>query len=86
MQPTIQPLSLADRVIAFIREQERPAWLVGGFVRDRLLGRDSHDLDLIVPEGGIRLARAVAAAFRGASFVLDDVPRCGTGDRIRPDR
>ena len=64
MQPTIQPLSLADRVIAFIREQVRPTWLVGGFVRDRLLGRDSHDLDLIVPEGGIRLARAVAAAFR----------------------
>ena len=75
--PIIQQPSLADRVIAFIRAQERPAWLVGGFVRDRLLGRDNHDLDLIVPEGGIRLARAVAAAFGGASFVLDDVRDVG---------
>ena len=75
--PNGQQSSLADRVIAFIREQERPAWLVGGFVRDRLLGRDSHDLDLIVSEGGIRLARAVAAAFGGASFVLDDARDVG---------
>jgi len=70
--PSGQQSSLAGRVIAYIRAQERPAWLVGGFVRDRLLGRDSHDIDLVVPEGGIRLARAVAAAFGGASFVLDD--------------
>ena len=47
------------------------AWLVGGYVRDRLLGRPSHDLDLVVPEGGIRLARALATAFGGASFALD---------------
>ena len=75
--PIGQQPSLADRVIVFIRAQGRPAWLVGGFVRDRLLGRDNHDLDLIVPEGGIRLARAVAAAFGGASFVLDDVRDVG---------
>ena len=75
--PIGQQPSLADRVIAFIRAQGRPAWLVGGFVRDRLLGRANHDLDLIVPEGGIRLARAVAAAFGGALFVLDDVRDVG---------
>jgi tRNA nucleotidyltransferase/poly(A) polymerase len=80
-QSTVLPIdrqrSLADRVIAFVRTQGHPAWLVGGFVRDQLLGRDSHDLDLIVPEGGIRLARAVAAAFGGASFVLDDARDVG---------
>jgi tRNA nucleotidyltransferase/poly(A) polymerase len=70
--PTGQPQPLAERVIALVRNQERPAWLVGGFVRDRLLGRASHDLDLIVPEGGIRLARTIAAVFGGASFVLDE--------------
>lgn len=63
--------ALAERVIAFIHTQMQPAWLVGGYVRDRLLHRTSHDLDVVVPEGGIRLARAVAAAFGGASFVLD---------------
>lgn len=62
---------LVDRVIAFIRGLDQPAWLVGGYVRDLLLGRPNHDLDVIVPEGGVRLARAIAAAFDGASFVLD---------------
>jgi tRNA nucleotidyltransferase/poly(A) polymerase len=75
-QPISLPISrllpLADRVINFVRDQGRPAWLVGGFVRDRLVGRTSHDLDLVVPEDGIRLARALAAAFGGASFVLDE--------------
>lgn len=51
--------------------REQSAWLVGGYVRDRLLGRATHDLDVIVPTGGVALARAIAAAFGGASFVLD---------------
>ncbi len=62
----------ADRILAFIHGQGRPAWLVGGYVRDRLLGRPSHDLDLVVPEGGIRLARDLARAFGGAWFALDE--------------
>ncbi len=64
--------ALVDRILAFIHGQGRPAWLVGGYVRDRLLGRPSHDLDLVVPEGGIRLARDLARAFDGAWFALDD--------------
>ncbi len=64
------PLTL--RVLAFIAERAQPAWMVGGFVRDRLLNRPDHDLDLVVPAGGIELARAVARAFGGAFFVLDE--------------
>lgn len=63
---------LLDQVIVFLKAQGSPIWVVGGYVRDRLLGRPSHDLDLIVPEGGTRLARAVAKTFGGAWFVLDD--------------
>ncbi len=74
---------LADRVIAFIRAQGRPAWLVGGFVRDLLLARPRHDLDVLVTEGGVRLARAIGAAFGGASFVLDDARDVGRA--ILPD-
>ncbi|MDQ1300929.1 MAG: hypothetical protein QG637_850, partial [Chloroflexota bacterium] len=65
-------LAHADAVIAFIGAQGQPAWLVGGYVRDCLLGRPTHDLDVIVPHGGVRLARAIANAFGGACFVLDD--------------
>jgi tRNA nucleotidyltransferase/poly(A) polymerase len=65
-------MAQAEAVIAFIGAQGRPAWLVGGYVRDRLLDRPTHDLDVIVPHGGVRLARAIANAFGGAYFVLDD--------------
>lgn len=63
---------MLSEVLDFISMQGAPAWLVGGFVRDRLLGRATHDLDVVVPHGGIRLARAIANAFGGAFFVLDD--------------
>ncbi len=74
-----------SRVLAFIAARGAPAWLVGGYVRDQLLGRANHDLDVIVPEGGIRLARAIAAAFDGAFFVLDhdrDVGRAILRDEV----
>jgi tRNA nucleotidyltransferase/poly(A) polymerase len=63
---------LITSVLTFIAGRDRPAWLVGGFVRDLLLGRPIHDVDLVVPDGGIELARAVANAFQGAFFVLDE--------------
>ncbi len=46
--------------------------LVGGALRDALLGRDLHDLDFVVPAGGIRLARQVANALRADFFPLDE--------------
>jgi tRNA nucleotidyltransferase/poly(A) polymerase len=62
---------MIDQVIEFVRLEGRTAWLVGGYVRDRLLGRPTHDLDIIVPEGGVRLARRLSDTFAGASFILD---------------
>jgi putative nucleotidyltransferase with HDIG domain len=46
------------------------AWIVGGAVRDRLLGRETVDLDLAVPGDPRRAARAVAAQSGGAAFQL----------------
>ena len=51
----------------------RPAWLVGGAVRDRALGRPLTDLDLVVDGDPERAARAVArAAGRAACFALSE--------------
>ncbi len=47
-------------------------YLVGGAVRDALLGRMSHDLDFAVPADGIQLARRVANKLRGAFYPLDN--------------
>jgi putative nucleotidyltransferase with HDIG domain len=50
-----------------------PAWLVGGAVRDRMLGRSLTDLDLVVDGDPEQAARAIArAAGRAACFALSE--------------
>ena len=52
-------------------EGER-AWLVGGALRDRLLGRPTPDLDVVV-DGDVRAAaRRLGRGLGGASFELSD--------------
>lgn len=45
-----------------------PAWLVGGAVRDVLLGRPVHDVDLALPGGSLAAGRRLADRL-GAAFV-----------------
>jgi poly(A) polymerase len=47
-----------------------PAWLVGGAVRDRLLGRATDDVDVAVEGDPRGAARRIAKATGGASFQL----------------
>ncbi len=50
-----------------------PAWLVGGAVRDALLGRDTADYDIVVAGDPAAAARAVArAGGRAACFPLSE--------------
>lgn len=41
-------------------EKNMPAFIIGGYVRDLLLGRPSHDVDIVVEGNGIELAKEVA--------------------------
>ncbi len=41
-----------------------PAYVVGGYVRDRLLGRKSKDMDIVCVGDGITLAQNIAAKLR----------------------
>ncbi|MEM9214558.1 MAG: CCA tRNA nucleotidyltransferase [Cyanobacteria bacterium P01_F01_bin.150] len=52
------------------------SFLVGGSVRDALLGRQSDhiDLDFVMPEGAVETARAIATHYK-AGFVLLDARR-----------
>lgn len=49
-----------------------PVYLVGGAVRDMLLGLPVKDLDFVVPSDSLRLARAVRRNLGAAGFTLDD--------------
>lgn len=52
---------LLDTVAACARDMGVPAYVVGGFVRDRLLGRPTKDIDIVCVGDGIRLAEKVAS-------------------------
>jgi putative nucleotidyltransferase with HDIG domain len=52
---------------------DRPAWLVGGAIRDRKLGRTTADVDVVVDGDPGEAARAIAsAAGRAACFALSE--------------
>jgi len=50
---------------------QTPLYLVGGAVRDSLLGRETHDLDFTVPSDAISLARDLANRLEAAFYPLD---------------
>jgi putative nucleotidyltransferase with HDIG domain len=71
-----QPAGAEERDVSAALEAAREAlrgedaWLVGGAVRDRLLGRDTDDIDLAIPGDPKPQARKLARAVRGAAFEL----------------
>jgi putative nucleotidyltransferase with HDIG domain len=70
----LAPDTLLGRVARWLRDEGSEAHLVGGSVRDVLLGRPIqalHDLDFAVPAGGLALARRLANWLGGAFFPLD---------------
>ena len=64
--------------------RERTAWIVGGAVRDELLGRTTADLDIVVEGDAGVAARAIARAARGPVFELSD--EFGAWRVMAPDR
>jgi poly(A) polymerase len=61
----------------FLAEKEIPAFIVGGFVRDTLLGRDTDDIDIAVDADALEVASQVSAALDGRFVPLDDVNLIG---------
>ena len=47
-------------------ELDFPTYVVGGFVRDRLLGRTSKDIDVVCVGSGIELATKLSEKLRPA--------------------
>ena len=64
---TAAPLEAAREALA-----GREAWLVGGAVRDQLLGRTTDDLDVALAGDPREAARMIARATGGAAFQLSD--------------
>ena len=69
--------ALLTKVGDFLAEQEVEAYLVGGFVRDVLLGRDTADIDIAVASDALQIAPGVATALGGRYVLLDEANRIG---------
>lgn len=49
----------------------QPAWIVGGTLRDLVIGRPLHDVDLVVNQPAISLAQTLAKQLNASLVVLD---------------
>lgn len=55
---------ILDKVAAAAQELGTTAYLIGGFVRDKLMNRPTKDADIVCTGDGIELARKTAAHFQ----------------------
>jgi len=69
--------SLLTAVNNLLTEQGVKSYLVGGFVRDALLGRDTADIDIAVAQDAVEIAQKVASALGGRFVLLDKANRVG---------
>ncbi len=62
---------LLQRLRPHLASSRTPVFVVGGALRDFLLGREAYDLDFTLAEGAISLAFSVADALGAPAFALD---------------
>ena len=65
--------SLLEKLGEFFQKRNIDCYVVGGFVRDGLMGRTNNDVDLAVDGEAIAIASEVAQAFDARMVPLDEV-------------
>jgi poly(A) polymerase len=69
--------SLLSQLSSFLSSQHVRGYLVGGFVRDILLGRDTADIDIAVNAEVFDIAPRIAELLHGKFVLLDEVNKIG---------
>ena len=65
-------MTLLETLRAFLKKRNEGVYLVGGAVRDVLLRRETHDLDVVVQGSASNVARAFADEIGAAYFLMDE--------------
>ncbi len=68
-----QTREIASQAARLLAGRRSPAYLVGGAVRDALMGRKTRDIDIAVEGSAHRLGEAIAGALDGHFVSLDPV-------------
>jgi poly(A) polymerase len=66
---TEKELFIFKKIAHAANELQTPAFLIGGFVRDKIIGRNTKDADIVCIGDGIDLAKAVAKYFNPVPHV-----------------
>ena len=66
---TTKELSIFKKVAASAQQLNMPCYLIGGFVRDKILDRPTKDADIVCVGDGLQLAKAVSEQFTPAPKV-----------------
>jgi poly(A) polymerase len=61
---TEKELFVFNKIAHAAHELQMPCYIIGGFVRDKLIGRQTKDADIVCVGDGIDLAHAVAKRFK----------------------
>jgi poly(A) polymerase len=70
-----EALSILVKVDQFLSERQIESYLVGGFVRDSLIGRSTGDIDVAVSADVLKMAPEMAASLGGKFVLLDEANR-----------
>ncbi|MBM2825374.1 MAG: tRNA nucleotidyltransferase [Dehalococcoidales bacterium] len=70
-------LPLLTQLSHLLAEQGIESYLVGGVVRDVLLGRETADIDIAISADALEVAQKIAAALGGRYVPLDKVNKVG---------
>ena len=68
---------LLAKLSSFLTKHGIGSYLVGGFVRDTLLERDTADIDITLASDALEIAPRLATALGGKYVLLDEVNRVG---------
>ncbi|CAN5768474.1 HD domain-containing protein [soil metagenome] len=61
--------SILQKISTAAAKLDMPCWLIGGFVRDKIIGRQTKDMDIVCVGDGIALAAEVAHHFEPKPYV-----------------
>src|SRR5438046_9773484 len=61
---TTKELFILKKIAAAAKELSLPCFLIGGFVRDKIIGRPTKDIDIVCVGDGIALAEKVTEQFK----------------------
>jgi poly(A) polymerase len=65
-------LAILAKISHLLTTQKKQGYIVGGFIRDRLLKRETNDIDIAVSGDAISIARKIAKETGGKFVLLDD--------------